>query len=99
MACVELPAAQAAVAELSWPVLTMGGNYPRAPRDLQFPKPFSSEIARLLLIFVFDLAVFTRLLLPLALSWLKLNTDFVHNAETGHWAGRWNLTSGFNHIS
>lgn len=69
---VELPAAQAAVAELSWPVLTTGGNYPHAPSYLQFPKPFSSKIARLLLTFAFDLSAFTHLLQPSALSWLKL---------------------------
>lgn len=61
MACVELPAARAAVAELSWPVLAMGGNYPRAPRDLQFPKPFSSEIARLLLIFVWSGSLYSSI--------------------------------------
>jgi len=31
-----------------------------------------------------NLLVFTYLLLSLALSWLKRNSDFVHNAETGH---------------
>lgn len=73
MACVELPAAWATVAKLSRPALTclaltMDGNDPCAPSDLKFPKPFSSKIARLLLISVLDLAVFTRLLLLLALS-------------------------------
>lgn len=69
---------------LTWLALTMGGNSQRAPGDLQFPKPFSSKIARLLFIFVLDLSVFICLLLPLALNYLKLNSDFVHNAETGH---------------
>lgn len=49
-------------AQLSCPVLeglalAMAGNNPRALSELQFPKPFSSKIARLLLIFVLDLSV------------------------------------------
>lgn len=49
-------------AQLSCPVLeglalAMAGNNPCALSELQFPKPFSSKIARLLLIFVLDLSV------------------------------------------